>query len=100
MKKRKFAEIVWLDAVLYDRVNEETENKTPSDLLYAITSYGYILKEDKKAIVLTHEDAGDEKSFLVIPKKWIKSKRIFGEITPPCCSNVTCGVAQRRRLLK
>ena len=96
----KFAEIEWLDAVAYDRIGEETESKSPADLLHAVKSYGYILKEDAKAIILTYEDSGDDKSFIVIPKKWIKQMRIVGKASPSTAQNVFCGTACRRRLRK
>ena len=98
--QRKFAEIEWLDAVAYDRVGEDTESKSPSELLHAVKSYGYILSEDAKAIILTYEDSGDDKSFIVIPKKWIKSQRIIGRASQSTARNVPCGASCRRRLSK
>ena len=99
MKSKKFAEIVWLDAVAYDRAGRELEEKTPAEMLFPIKSYGYVLKEDKKAIVLAYEDSQDVKSFIVIPNKWIKSIRYGGsvkEILHP--SNFNKALARRRSL--
>lgn len=97
MKTVNFAEIEWLDAVAYDRADEETEKKTPESLLHTVKSYGYVLNEDSKAIVLAYEDSGLDKSFIVIPKKWIKGMRIVGKTTINTSKNIAAhGVAQRR----
>jgi len=97
MKTVNFAEIEWLDAVAYDRADEETESKSPEDLLHSVKSYGYILNQDKKAIMLAYEDSGLDKSFIVIPKKWIKSMRIVGKGTINTAKNVPTGCTARRR---
>ena len=99
MKYRQFAEIIWLDAVAYDRASQDTEQKSPKDLLFPIKSYGYVLKQDTKAVVLAHEDSDDQKSFIVIPKKWIKSFKIVGKAkSGKIKSNFSSAKAQRKSL--
>lgn len=99
MKYRQLAEVVWLDAVAYDRASQDTEQKSPKDLLFPIKSYGYVLKQDTKAVVLAHEDSDDQKSFIVIPKKWIKSFKILGKAKASnVISNFAGAKAQRKSL--
>lgn len=99
MKYRQLAEVVWLDAVAYDRAESDVEGKSPKDLLFPIKSYGYVLKQDNKAVVLAYEDSDDQKSFIVIPKKWIKSFKILGKAkASTVISNFTGAKAQRKSL--
>lgn len=99
MKYRQLAEVVWLDAVAYDRVESDIEGKSPKDLLFPIKSYGYVLKQDNKAVVLAYEDSDDQKSFIVIPKKWIKSFKILGKARlSKINSNFAGAKAQRKSL--
>ena len=80
MKNKQLAEITWLDATAYDRVGLDTDKKMPGELLMAIKSYGFIHREDKDAIILAYEDSDDERSFVVIPKKWIKDIKTVGKV--------------------
>ena len=89
---------MWLDAVAYDRAGEEIEEKQPKELLAPIKSYGYVLKEDQKAIILAYEDSDDQKSFVVIPKKWIKSIIVLGkkaESMKPA-AKAFCSIAKKK----
>ena len=100
MKFRRLAEIVWLDAVAYDRADAEIEEKLPKDLLFPIKSYGYVLKQDNKAVVLAYEDGDDQKSFIVIPKKWIKSFKILGKARVSKTTTNFVGAKAERKSLR
>lgn len=100
MKSRQLAEVVWLDAVAYDRAEQELGEKAPKDLLFPIKSYGYILNQDKKAVVLAYEDGDDQKSFVVIPKKWIKSFKILGKAKASGVFSNFAGVKAQRKSLR
>ena len=72
--------VKWLDAVTHlEKDIKVIESLEPEELLAEKETFGHILKQNDKAIVIMFEDAGDEADITVIPKDWVTSIRPWGE---------------------
>ena len=66
---KNLVEIIWVDVA---SGTEEGEIKSPKEYLAESRTYGRILGEDDKAILICHNENDFEVEYTVIPREWIK----------------------------
>lgn len=79
LNRGDFVIVTWYDAITHKRAKLIDLNKPPKELLAICISFGVLFKQDENAIVIMHEDAGDEADFTVIPNSWLnKIEKVNG----------------------
>jgi hypothetical protein len=72
MPNRKIVKVTWLDAASHLGTSRSSaEHAAPESFLERQESYGFIVRKNKKALVLANEESEDELDIIAIPSSQI-----------------------------
>ncbi len=82
-ERLKLMLVEWIDATTHQSEDlKDIDKKSPEEYLTKSVSVGWLLKENKKAMILMHgESAIKDSDIIAIPQDWVINKKVIMNAT-------------------